>query len=141
MRQELLRSKRHDRTFSLLILDIDHFKEVNDRYGHKAGDSVLTAMGSLILQMMRKTDKVFRIGGEEFAIIAPETPGMSAMTIAEKIRREVENPPVRFETSITVSVGVAELGREDTVDEIFRKADTALYQAKQAGRNRSCLSA
>jgi diguanylate cyclase (GGDEF)-like protein len=135
---EINRSRRYNHPFSLILLDIDHFKRINDRFGHKAGDQVLAATGGLVKGLMRKSDQVFRIGGEEFAIVASETAGENGVRLAEKVRQEVEKYDFGTGERVTVSLGVAQWGRETDAD-LFRNADRALYRAKEGGRNQTRL--
>ena len=134
IKKEISRSRRYNRVMSLLLFDIDRFKEINDNYGHKQGDRVLSDLASLVKNSVRKTDSVFRVGGEEFAIIAPETGGNYASKMAEKIRRGVEKHSFSGIRQVTISLGIAELVRNTTDTDLFRQADQALYQAKNGGR-------
>ncbi|WP_100406402.1 GGDEF domain-containing protein [Bacillus solitudinis] len=130
-------------SYSLLILDIDHFKAINDTYGHLAGDEVLTNFARLMMKGSRTKDKLFRNGGEEFAVAMPNCSKEEALDIAEKIRRIVEDNTFHVlnrDISITTSIGVATT--EDGAvpfKELYRKADQALYKAKQSGRNKVCV--
>ena len=146
LEDELQRSLRYARPLSLLMLDIDHFKQVNDTYGHQAGDTVLQGLSELLIQQARATDRVCRYGGEEIILILPETDIEAAMGIAERLRRTVEVHvfilPDEKPISITVSVGVAIYpGDADTKESLVAAADAAMYQAKQTGRNRVCAHA
>ena len=137
---EVKRYDRNQHNFSLLMLDIDHFKCLNDHYGHTVGDNVLRQIGETLMQDMRDIDTVARYGGEEFVIILPETGEQEAMLVAERIRAAVEqkNINVRGERQpLSISIGLAVFG-EDTKDkhELVQSADEALYEAKAAGRNR-----
>jgi len=136
--QELDRAARYSNALSLLMIDIDHFKDVNDEFGHLLGDEVLRQVSTIFTTQVRKVDFVCRYGGEEFAIIAPQTPGDNAVSIAEKLRRKISSwhfPGVP--RSITVSIGVAEFPQHGkSRDSLVRAADAALYLAKQKGRNR-----
>lgn len=133
-------ARRHHKPLSLLLVDCDHFKTINDTYGHEAGDHVLVALAGEMKQHLRHTDMVGRIGGEEFAIILPETPPQGALAVAEQIRAaiasaQVDTPagPIR----ISASLGVASYSEEmEDLPMLMRAADRALYAAKQAGRNR-----
>ncbi|MBV8207833.1 MAG: sensor domain-containing diguanylate cyclase [Acidobacteria bacterium] len=136
--EELERSQRYNGNLALLMIDIDHFKKLNDEFGHLLGDEALRRVSNIFEQHLRKLDVVCRYGGEEFAILVPETAGARAVTVAEKLRRVVESwefPGVP--RPVTISIGVAEFplnGR--TRDELMKAADDALYAAKQRGRNR-----
>ena len=136
--EELERASRFQGRMSLIMLDIDHFKKMNDEFGHLLGDEMLRAVSSILKQQLRKVDMVCRYGGDEFAIVVPETAGESAMRVAEKLRRQVEAhlfPGVP--RPVSISCGVAEYPTHGvTRDEIVAAADGALYLAKQAGRNR-----
>ena len=130
-------AKRHQRPLSLMMLDIDRFKSYNDQYGHPAGDRLLAALGDLFSSLARQTDLVARVGGEEFAILLPETDLAGARVIAERARASVEQPSARYERPVTVSIGIAEM-RAGAADcsVLVQEADAALYRAKRAGRNR-----
>jgi diguanylate cyclase (GGDEF)-like protein len=143
--EEISRARRYDMQLSLLLLDIDHFKIVNDNYGHQIGDRVLMSLGQLLFREVRDTDIVARYGGEEIAVLAPHTSVASAIELAERLRRSVEKSIMvpanehekRQAITITVSIGVAGLDKQ-TVDHqsFIHRADKALYGAKQRGRNR-----
>jgi diguanylate cyclase (GGDEF)-like protein len=136
--EELERAGRFQGRMSMLMVDIDTFKRLNDEFGHLLGDEVLRAVSAILKQQLRKMDLVCRYGGEEFAIVVPETTGENAMRVAEKLRRQIEShhfPGVP--RSVTISCGVAEYPTHGiTRDEVVAAADSALYAAKQAGRNR-----
>lgn len=139
--QELQRSKRYNHLLSLLMLDIDHFKMVNDTYGHQAGDAILRSMGILLKDSIREIDMAFRYGGEEFMLIMPETQEKSALEIAERLRKAVEAKPFDIGDGtllrITLSIGVVCYpGRATSVEELVSTVDAALYVAKVTGRNR-----
>jgi diguanylate cyclase (GGDEF)-like protein len=140
--EEVQRCVRHLRTSAFILFDVDHFKNVNDRFGHPAGDGVLKTIADACRKTIRVTDVLCRFGGEEFAIIAPETSGKDAMILAAKLRAAVALLVfVDVPTSVTISLGVAEMGRESrTPDQVISAADDALYRAKELGRNRECLS-
>jgi diguanylate cyclase (GGDEF)-like protein len=137
---ELGRAKRNGLPVSLLALDIDHFKAVNDQYGHQAGDALLKAFVDVIKETLRPHDMLGRVGGEEFMVLLPDTSHEAATVLAERIRCRVESMAISFDgttLSITVSVGVAEFGVDgDSQDAVFKAADSRLYQAKHLGRNR-----
>jgi diguanylate cyclase (GGDEF)-like protein/PAS domain S-box-containing protein len=140
--QELERSLRYKRPISLLMLDIDHFKDFNDRYGHPIGDQILCALVNLCQERLRSVDVVGRYGGEEFLILVPETGAEGALKVAERLRAEIEMTKVETPAgylSLTVSIGVATIESEfeqaQTVDALIKRADLAVYSAKAAGRN------
>lgn len=143
---EVERAKRYGMPLSVLLIDIDHFKRVNDIYGHQVGDIVLEGMAQLIVTTLRTTDIVARYGGEEIMVIAPSTPVKTAENLAERLRKVVENSsyeiPIELDRDIsalgvTVSIGVACFS-QDTQDmqDLIQNADKALYRAKSEGRNR-----
>jgi diguanylate cyclase (GGDEF)-like protein/PAS domain S-box-containing protein len=136
LRQELERSCRYGSPLSLIILDIDFFKLVNDRYGHKIGDVVLIAMAQYIQANIRKNDLLTRWGGEEFSIIAPDSPLSAAASMAEKLRSALETRKLADILSVTCSFGVAQFDGSEDMDALIRRADKALYRAKTSGRNR-----
>ncbi|MHB1127703.1 MAG: GGDEF domain-containing protein [Bacillota bacterium] len=131
-------------SMALLMLDIDHFKEVNDDFGHQSGNKVLVEISSLIRQKVRDQDIVVRYGGEEFSIILPGIDRDAAVMVAERIRESIQNTPVVSEqggmVQVTVSIGVALYpGRANTKSDLISQADSALYRAKEEGRNRVCV--
>lgn len=139
--QEIQRTNRYDTPLSLLMLDIDLFKQVNDTYGHKSGDDVLRTMATACRETLREIDIIGRIGGEEFAILLPETDKAEAADVAERLRAVLANQKVPLEAGIpihfTVSIGVASrTSKKDNIDTLLNLADEALYQAKKYGRNR-----
>ncbi|MET0064718.1 MAG: diguanylate cyclase [Candidatus Thiodiazotropha sp.] len=145
-REELQRAYRYKRPLSLLWIDVDHFKSVNDLFGHKAGDEVLRKLGQLLSGAIRTVDYAARYGGEELAIILPELDESRSLEMAERLRKLVEETEFVIEAplqvSITISVGVATYPiHGKTCDELLRAADHAMYRAKQSGRNRVCLAA
>jgi two-component system cell cycle response regulator len=142
---ELAAAQRHGRPLSLLMIDIDHFKEVNDDHGHLAGDEALKMVAFILRGAVRKEDVLARYGGEEFVIVARETALEGARVLAERIRRAVERSHcawqgrelgVTVSIGVTVSVGLTEFVQGRTDREVLEAADRALYLAKQAGRNR-----
>lgn len=138
--KEFARFKRKDTPGCLLMLDIDHFKKVNDTYGHGVGDDVLVAFTQVLQQALRETDLAGRLGGEEFAILLPQESLPGAETLAERVRRRVEALVIDAEQQqikITVSIGVAQFQSEDNnIEQVIAHADKALYTAKRQGRNR-----
>lgn len=138
--RELQRSIRHQRPLALLIVDLDHFKAINDNHGHVAGDVVLEQVGAVLNSTVRSEAIAARIGGEEFAIALPECESDASLAAAEEVRRAVEVMPLKMSGgphAVTVSIGVAAWrpGMDKTSD-LLRAADEALYRAKQTGRNR-----
>lgn len=139
--QEFSYALRHSRVYSLAMLDIDHFKKVNDTYGHQAGDYVLRQLADVISQLIRNEDIFARYGGEEFVILLRDTDEEKAFVFAMRIRRAVEKHEFKFQDKIipiTVSIGISTLkdGNFKTPEEMFRVADEYLYKAKNNGRNR-----
>jgi len=141
--EEMNRAVRYSFPISVLMMDIDFFKRVNDTYGHHAGDACLVALSSMILSVSRKQDIASRFGGEEFVLVLPHTPPEKALLLAERLRKMVESTPVHYgeETIIfTVSIGMS--GFEQATDinskQLLEMADQALYEAKEAGRNQVC---
>ncbi len=144
--EEIKRSERHARPLALLLLDVDHFKEVNDTHGHMTGDAVLREVSRLLVESSRAEDIVARYGGEEFAMILPETAREGAEIFAGRVKRafesgRLEERDLPRNTRITVSIGVAGWTAESTREGLLRAADQALYQAKRQGRNRVCVAA
>ncbi len=133
---ELARFARYHKSFSLIVLDLDNFKRINDNYGHDIGDTVLVEFATLLTKHSRKTDLVGRWGGEEFLIICPETQLGGAKSLAETIREATAQYPFTQINSATISLGVAECMKGDDLASLFSRADRALYQAKSDGRNR-----
>jgi len=123
------------------MVDIDHFKAVNDTHGHAAGDDVLRELARLLKRFIRSSDLAARLGGEEFVVVMPDTGVGGAEAISSRLRREIAES-TRVKTPITVSIGVAELqGPNDTPERLLRRADDALYEAKRGGRNRVIATA
>jgi diguanylate cyclase (GGDEF)-like protein/PAS domain S-box-containing protein len=140
---ELLRASRYDNPLSMLMLDIDHFKQINDTHGHQAGDLVLKSLAKTIQVVLRNVDIIGRLGGEEFASVFPETGIEKATEVAERLREVISATevtlPVGIKIHFTVSIGVAALlDKNSNIDMLLNEADKALYRAKQAGRNRTC---
>lgn len=141
LNSELVRAKRYNESLSFIILDIDHFKKVNDAYGHQNGDTVLSAVADVIQTGRRCYDIAARYGGEEFVLVLPGTSLAGGITVAERLREDVRaisfKPPLE-QLSITISLGVATFpsARVEDEDSLIREADEALYRAKQNGRNR-----
>ena len=136
--QELARWNRYGTPFSYVILDIDHFKRINDTYGHNAGDKALKIVAQLMLQYLRQSDYVFRIGGEEFVLLLTNTPAASADTMTQKLRDGIAGSSFHFKgepVSLTLSAGITETRPNDDFESIYERADQALYKAKHSGRN------
>lgn len=134
---EVERAKRYETALTLMMLDIDHFKDFNDAHGHPKGDAVLLEIGRVLLRASRASDTVARYGGEEFAIILPETSTETAGVLAERVRELI----TEGKKELTVSVGIASLGAEDEPKTLLEAADRALYRAKREGRDRVCVGA
>ena len=139
---ELLRSRRHGPAPTLLILDIDHFKKINDRHGHPAGDTVLAHLGHLLNSSLRNVDIVGRIGGEEFAVVLVETNAEMGQPVIERLLDRIRETTVLLADGtplhFTASIGSTEILGDDTIDTAIQRADEALYTAKNSGRNRHC---
>lgn len=134
---EIDRFNRYGHPLSLLLIDIDHFKQYNDHHGHLDGDKILKETARLIVSCMRKMDSAYRYGGEEFTVILPDTDCLSAIYVAQRTRETVEE---KFRSApesekITVSIGVTEYAAGDSLTEFIRRADRAMYMAKESGRN------
>jgi diguanylate cyclase (GGDEF)-like protein len=130
------RQRRSQASAALLLIDIDQFKPVNDRFGHAAGDSVLRTVVALVAGRVRRLDRVFRIGGDEFLLLLPDTDLDAAQTVAEDLRSRIAASVIAGTPPVTVSIGVAVLQPGQQMDAWMHAADTALYRAKQQGRNR-----
>jgi diguanylate cyclase (GGDEF)-like protein len=145
LQEEIERVHRYTVDLSVLLIDIDHFKDINDHYGHHTGDQVLRHVAQLQQQSLRKVDFLGRYGGEEFLTVLPSTNLQAAVRVAELLRGHIESSS--FETSqsapirLTISVGVAQfVPRQDTLETLLSRADDAMYRAKTAGRNRICVA-
>lgn len=139
LEEEVGRAQRYGEQFSLLILDVDQFKLLNDTFGHDAGDEVLRWIGRILMEHTRTADAPFRIGGEEFAIMAPAAPPETAVSIAERLRATFAeaHPPLERDTTVTISVGYATCpDHARRAESLFHLADQAVLRAKAAGRNR-----
>lgn len=140
---EIALSRRSDRRLVVAFVDIDHFKQVNDRFGHAAGDRALVEVASRLCARTRQSDIVSRFGGEEFVILLRDTDVFAAVDYAERTRRLVADSPVRVEDRdihITVSIGLAALADDRQFETLLQRADRALYAAKAAGRNRTAVA-
>ncbi|MGZ5581413.1 MAG: sensor domain-containing diguanylate cyclase, partial [Methylobacter sp.] len=142
---ELSRSIRYSNSLSVLMMDIDFFKQFNDSYGHKIGDAVLKKLAEISRETLREVDIIGRIGGEEFAVLLPETGAVEAAEAAERLRQSLANAQVPLENNsflqFTVSIGVSSLNAKDnTIGVLLNLADNALYEAKETGRNKVCVA-
>ena len=141
--EEHSRWQRYGAPLSLAVADIDFFKQVNDRYGHIAGDKVLKVIAKLLAEGLREADFICRYGGEEFVIIFPETQGDDAFDVLEKVREKIASCPFHFKKNpvqITVSFGVSQFNQGDNLITVFKRADKALYEAKGGGRNKVVMA-
>jgi len=135
-------ARREKKSFSVLIIDLDHFKLINDRYGHPAGDAVLKLFADVVNSVARRSDIIGRLGGEEFAVVLPSTRSSEALEFAERLHHAINQAVLKFKGSAirySVSIGLAEFDKDsgDTIDDLLARADLALYQAKQGGRNQT----
>lgn len=141
--KEFLRAQRYNNKLTLVMFDIDYFKKVNDTYGHQCGDYILKEVSNAALQTFRKTDMVFRFGGEEFVVILTETDTEKALIPLERFRKTIETLNLDyhgFPVNITVSIGACELTKDiKSKENLLEKADNALYEAKNTGRNQTVI--
>lgn len=138
LRREIELAKRHQSPLSLLLIDVDDFKHVNDSLGHRTGDLVLKVIVDALTDINRQTDLSFRYGGDEFVVLLNETNLHGALVIAQRIRQSIEQKEIEIageQVQVTVSIGATTLKKSDSNDTIFQRADKALYQAKDAGKN------
>ena len=141
--REIEMARRHRMPLSLIVMDIDKFKSINDAYGHATGDEIIKSFTKVVSGIIRKTDMLFRYGGEEFVVIMSNTGRDGSMLLAERIRRGIERMEVllpQCRLPVTVSLGVASLKGKEGGKSFFDRADQALYQAKSSGRNCVCLA-
>lgn len=134
--QEVARCSRRNLPLSLLMVDLDHFKKINDTYGHLAGDRALAAVAQVLREQSRISDTVCRFGGEEFAVILPETNNANAATVAERIRKKIAQLELEFPITASIGVGSVKVTKQLLPDHLIAEADGALYEAKSQGRNR-----
>lgn len=138
---EYERTKRYKSVFTVLMIDLDYFKNVNDTYGHQAGDTVLRTVSDSMKLSLRLSDIIGRIGGEEFAVILPETEINTAMLISERLRKSVDDQDINHKNckiKITISIGASQSLKDDlSIDDVLQRADSALYKAKDNGRNKT----
>jgi len=135
-------AQREHKPFSVMIIDLDHFKSINDRYGHPAGDAVLKLFADVVNSVTRRSDIVGRLGGEEFAIVLPSTTSPEALEFSERLHHAIGQAVLKYNDSAiryTASIGLSEFDTdsEDSLDDLLARADLALYQAKQSGRNQT----
>ncbi len=136
LNEEMIRSKRYNRPLSIMMVDIDHFKNINDQYGHLVGDEVLKKVSDALTMNIRNVDRIGRWGGEEFLVIAPETDLEDAEILANRLRYAVENLQIDNVRGLTISIGVTLIEDNENIENIIRRTDNALYKAKKFGRNR-----
>ena len=140
LRRELQLAERHHYELSMLMIDVDHFKKINDQYGHSVGDQVLQEIARTIENVCRESDITFRYGGEEFVVLLRKTNDRGARTIGERLRREVNNLLIEksghsINPSVSIGISTRAHGQKEHISDLFERADEALYRAKQAGRN------
>ena len=135
--QEIAKSSRYDRSTSLVIFDIDFFRRINDFFGHKVGDDALEQIATLVNQNIRKSDFFCRVGGETFAVIAPETDIQQSIILSEKIRKLISGNNFKTVGRITVSLGVSQAKKKETPETLYKRANERLLIAKKKGRNRT----
>ena len=143
LEKEMERSKRYEQPLTLLMLDLDKFKDFNDTYGHIEGDCVLSRLGQVIKRCLRDSDSAYRYGGEEFTVMLPVTTSKDGFVIAQRIQDELRNeiytPVSGKEVALTMSIGVSQYEPNDDIKTFVNRADHFMYQAKHDGRNRICL--
>ncbi len=139
MKKTCALAKREHRNICILMLDIDHFKRINDTYGHQVGDEVLKTFAHLMKKRLRESDIVARWGGEEFIVLLPSTTAIEALEVAEYLRQEIEKFPFPVVEHVTCSLGLSQYRDNDTLDGLIKRSDDALYEAKEMGRNRTSV--
>jgi diguanylate cyclase (GGDEF)-like protein len=142
LQQEFDRSQRYNNELTVMMCDIDHFKVVNDQYGHDKGDEIIKSLATIFKTGLRKQDSLARWGGEEYLFLLPETKGEQAIQLAEKLRRKIEETQYEQDDktfSVTISIGLHQIVSTDTINQAITKADTNLYKAKEQGRNRCII--
>jgi len=135
LRNDIMRAKRFDLPLTILMVDVDRFKQINDNYGHQKGDEVLKGIAKIFADNLRNVDYVGRYGGEEFLVVLPNTDKKGGVVVAEKLREKIEEESFADEIKATASFGVAELGKDENLNSFVNRADGAMYEAKQRGRN------
>jgi len=143
LREEFRRAQRYRDSLALVLLDIDHFKDINDRFGHLTGDQILREVASSLKRCLRETDIVCRYGGDEFCALLPNTHAAGSLTAAERVWRDVGSTPLGPSLTVTASLGVSSFPANGIAshEQLLRAADEALYRAKREGRNRVCVQA
>lgn len=136
----LVARQRNRQAVSLLVVDLDFLKAINDTFGHATGDKILCQVTNIIVKMIRVTDSLYRIGGDEFVVIAMDANLAAGITLAEKLRQQIDTSALLAGRSVTISVGVVEINEGETGMECLKLADNALYEAKKVGRNRVCTA-
>ena len=140
---EIDRVIRYDSKLSLLLIDVDNFKQFNDTFGHLEGDTILTRLGEIIMKALRRTDSAYRYGGEEFAVILPETLEEDAARVAERMRTDFATEMLRLgrggRAACTISIGATQYGPKEDAEAVLRRVDKAMYEAKRRGKNQVCV--
>jgi diguanylate cyclase (GGDEF)-like protein len=136
---EIIRTSRTEDAFSLIMIDIDHFKKINDNYGHNIGDRVICQISELLVNLSREVDIVSRWGGEEFIILCPKTPTNNAEKLGKRILQSIRNFQFDSVGQVTASIGIAPFTKNDTPESMLHKVDSCLYEAKNSGRDRLVL--
>lgn len=136
LESEIARAQRFREPLSLIVMDLDKFKQINDQYGHPTGDSVLIRMGEILRNNLRQIDLASRWGGDEFALLLPNTPMDHALSVSEKLRTVIQMEFVPEALEVSASFGVVKLHRDESLIDFMRRADNALYESKNSGRNR-----
>jgi diguanylate cyclase (GGDEF)-like protein len=134
--REIARSARYAHPLAVVMFDADHFKQLNDRRGHAAGDEALRTIVRVARRELRRVDTLARVGGEEFAVVLPETPIEAATRVTERLRQAIADEPLSDGERVTISAGVVAWSKDDSLDTTLGRADKAMYEAKHAGRNR-----
>jgi diguanylate cyclase (GGDEF)-like protein len=134
---EIQRAERYNKKLSLIIIDIDHFKHVNDNFGHQVGDDVLIKVAEILQKSIRKIDTLGRFGGEEFLIVCPQTEKEGVLKLAEKIRKNIQTHEFDMVGHITISLGLTSYQTGDDADSMIKRSDDALYISKNEGRNKA----
>lgn len=138
---QLEKSRGHGESLSLLIIDVDNFKTINDNHGHSIGDQILSEVAGILAANQRKFDQLARWGGDEFIMLLPRTTAPQALQVAERLCRTMRDHPFAADHRVTLSIGVAAVASQEGVQEWFNRADAALYAVKKAGRDAARLSA